>query len=158
MIASICMHMIVLCWTISCNLGHCGLLSLSITNPEVFRHRAVNQQVYVTIAINDESKVGQHVELSSEDIENIAVASRVCLHLDGKPCHCIHTNKTNPISKATLVTSHDCMHSTKGFWSSIRYLRAFTYTLYFIFSFFVCFFLSFFLSFLYDDLQLHFKF
>ena len=118
----ILIHIYVLFWALFSNLSLCGLISLSITNPEVFLNRAVNQQVYVNIAINDLGRGGQQVQLSSEDIESITTTSRVCLHLNGKPCYCVDTNRTNPISEAIIIASDDCMYNIKGFWSSIRWV------------------------------------
>ena len=104
-----------------CDWGLCEIISLSVTNPEVLFNREVNHRVHVTITISQSEKSkGQRVQLFSESVENITTASRLCLHLNGKPCNCVTTDETHPISEVVLVASDSCIRQTRGFWSSVR--------------------------------------
>ena len=99
-------------------------ISISLSNPQVLQARAVNQQVYVTVAIDTAAesniKAGRQLWPSNEEMEKLSTESRICLHLDGRACSCVQMNKTNPLSEAMLLATPGCMYEERGFWTSVR--------------------------------------
>ena len=110
--------------SISISVSTSVYVSISLSNPQVLQARAVNQQVYVTVAIDTAAesniKAGRQLWPSNEEMEKLSTESRICLHLDGRACSCVQMNKTNPLSEAMLLATPGCMYEERGFWTSVR--------------------------------------